>query len=208
MGVNAAAHPRHQQLPYRRTAVLQVTTEKLDGGNCCIANAPDGSGGGLAVFARTHKHHATHASFGPVKQLAAEQLAGEVPEHIALFGASLDELCCCRRVGLPRTLCLASGMHVLCPLHLCSDFERQRKGSRWDRTWSSQFDKAALSMLVAWRLQPGRCAYRRSALLACSCRREHDSRTLHRVRVRTVVLLPLRRLGQQGPGTTAGEFSG
>lgn len=85
---------------------LQVITEKLDGGNCCIAHAA-ASGGGLAVFARTHKHPATHASFGPVKQLAAEQLAGAVPEHISLFGKSSSGSN--HWVGMPRALRFALG---------------------------------------------------------------------------------------------------
>lgn len=34
-----------------------VITEKLDGGNCCLCDG--------MVFARTHSHEATHASFGP-----------------------------------------------------------------------------------------------------------------------------------------------
>lgn len=34
-----------------------IVTEKLDGANCCIQHG--------AVYARTHGHEATHASFGP-----------------------------------------------------------------------------------------------------------------------------------------------
>ena len=41
-----------------------VITEKLDGGNCCLCDG--------AVFARTHSHEATHASFGPIKSLCEE----------------------------------------------------------------------------------------------------------------------------------------
>jgi hypothetical protein len=58
-----------------------VVTEKLDGGNCCIHRG--------AVYARTHKHPATHPSFGPVEALAAAQLA-DVPPHLALFGEPRD----------------------------------------------------------------------------------------------------------------------
>ncbi|KIY95355.1 hypothetical protein MNEG_12607 [Monoraphidium neglectum] len=58
-----------------------VVTEKLDGGNCCIHQG--------AVYARTHKHPATHPSFGPIKVLAAAQLA-DVPPHHALFGENMS----------------------------------------------------------------------------------------------------------------------
>ena len=40
-----------------------IITEKMDGGNCCLF--------GGNVYARTHKHPTTHASFGPVKQIYA-----------------------------------------------------------------------------------------------------------------------------------------
>jgi len=49
-----------------------IITEKLDGGNCCLA--PGGK-----VFARTHNKEASHWSFGPVKELY-RCLRAEYPE--------------------------------------------------------------------------------------------------------------------------------
>src|SRR4051812_47884029 len=43
-----------------------IITEKLDGGNCCLFRGK--------VYARTHKHEASHASFGPIKSLSIEVL--------------------------------------------------------------------------------------------------------------------------------------
>ncbi|KAK9803065.1 hypothetical protein WJX73_005355 [Symbiochloris irregularis] len=56
-----------------------VITEKLDGGNCCIHAGK--------VFARTHSAEATHASFAPVKALAAAWW--EVEPQLALFGENM-----------------------------------------------------------------------------------------------------------------------
>jgi hypothetical protein len=62
-----------------------MITEKLDGGNCCMFAGK--------VFARTHKHEATHASFGPIKQLYVrmrdEELLLPSDSHLALFGETM-----------------------------------------------------------------------------------------------------------------------
>lgn len=90
-----------------------MITEKLDGGNCCMFSGK--------VFARTHKHEATHASFGtptsiiiividrpshhyclieigPIKQLYVkmrdEELLLPTDSHLALFGTTLDQFVC------------------------------------------------------------------------------------------------------------------
>ena len=57
-----------------------VITEKLDGGNCCLHKG--------MVFARTHRQEATHASFGPIKSLAA-QMASVLLPHLAYFGEAM-----------------------------------------------------------------------------------------------------------------------
>ncbi|KAJ3280856.1 hypothetical protein HK104_000357 [Borealophlyctis nickersoniae] len=57
-----------------------VITEKLDGGNCCLHAGN--------VYARTHGHTASHASFGPIKALYA-QLRTLIPEHLYLFGENM-----------------------------------------------------------------------------------------------------------------------
>ncbi|PNH08231.1 hypothetical protein TSOC_005211 [Tetrabaena socialis] len=48
-----------------------------------------GAGGEVVVYARTHKHPATHPSFGPVKAMAAAQLRGRLPPWLALFGENM-----------------------------------------------------------------------------------------------------------------------
>ncbi len=59
-------------------------TEKLDGGNCCLCAGK--------VFARTHKHEATHDSFSPVKALYARVIAEMTEtevEELSLFGENM-----------------------------------------------------------------------------------------------------------------------
>ena len=78
-------------LTIHTNARAQVVTEKLDGGNCCIARSPEGAGGqpgAVVVYARTHKHPATHPSFGPIKALAAAGglLDQRLPPGVMLFG--------------------------------------------------------------------------------------------------------------------------
>lgn len=64
------------------TPVGAQVTEKLDGGNCCIHR-------GL-VYARTHAHPATHASFSPIKALASTlHASGALPPHVALYGENM-----------------------------------------------------------------------------------------------------------------------
>eukprot|EP00803_Ostreobium_quekettii_P004943 evm.model.scf_1877.1 EVM.evm.TU.scf_1877.1 scf_1877:793-4459(+) len=58
-----------------------VITEKLDGGNCCIHQGK--------VYARTHRHEATHTSFGAIKALASSSAFSSLPPHLALFGESM-----------------------------------------------------------------------------------------------------------------------
>lgn len=59
-----------------------LATRQLDGGNCCLR---DGK-----VFARTHSHEATHASFSPIKELSARVVAcGLVDEGVSLFGENM-----------------------------------------------------------------------------------------------------------------------
>jgi hypothetical protein len=62
-----------------------VVTEKLDGGNCCLMHG--------RVYARTHKHEATHASFGPIKELYAtiqyDAVNTEYGPDLALFGENM-----------------------------------------------------------------------------------------------------------------------
>eukprot|EP01004_Peranema_trichophorum_P001887 NODE_1245_length_2050_cov_12.893098_g1053_i0.p1 GENE.NODE_1245_length_2050_cov_12.893098_g1053_i0~~NODE_1245_length_2050_cov_12.893098_g1053_i0.p1 ORF type:complete len:651 (-),score=136.80 NODE_1245_length_2050_cov_12.893098_g1053_i0:46-1998(-) len=57
-----------------------IITEKLDGGNCCIYNGK--------VFSRTHKHEATHSSFGTIKSICS-RLVGMLDEDLALFGENM-----------------------------------------------------------------------------------------------------------------------
>eukprot|EP00300_Choanocystis_sp_HF-7_P000115 c10099_g1_i1.p1 GENE.c10099_g1_i1~~c10099_g1_i1.p1 ORF type:complete len:1245 (+),score=232.27 c10099_g1_i1:42-3776(+) len=57
-----------------------VVTEKLDGANCCLAR-------GL-VFARSHAHPATHASFGPIRGWY-QSFSDCVPENLELFGENM-----------------------------------------------------------------------------------------------------------------------
>ena len=56
-------------------------TEKLDGGNCCLYRG--------RVFARTHKHEATHASFGAIKA-AYSQLWYPLSLSLSLFISTLN----------------------------------------------------------------------------------------------------------------------
>mmetsp|Transcript_12163 Transcript_12163/g.22513 ORF Transcript_12163/g.22513 Transcript_12163/m.22513 type:complete len:326 (-) Transcript_12163:133-1110(-) len=58
-----------------------VLTEKLDGGNCCIAR-------GL-VYARTHKHEARHPWFGTIKQMHALLSATLEDPTLELFGENM-----------------------------------------------------------------------------------------------------------------------
>lgn len=63
------------------TGVPVVVTEKLDGGNCCLY--------GGDVYARTHKHPATHASFGPIKALYAGMDSAHMDRTSAYFGEAM-----------------------------------------------------------------------------------------------------------------------
>eukprot|EP01012_Entosiphon_sulcatum_P031287 TRINITY_DN3924_c0_g1_i2.p1 TRINITY_DN3924_c0_g1~~TRINITY_DN3924_c0_g1_i2.p1 ORF type:complete len:1006 (-),score=130.86 TRINITY_DN3924_c0_g1_i2:8-3025(-) len=62
------------------TAEEVVITEKLDGGNCCICN--------YRVYARTHGQEASHASFGPIKQLIP-RWEGLLEPGLAIFGENM-----------------------------------------------------------------------------------------------------------------------
>ena len=53
-----------------------ILTEKLDGGNCSIFRGK--------VYARTVSEEATHPSFGPIKQIAA-QISCLIPDNIQIF---------------------------------------------------------------------------------------------------------------------------
>jgi len=71
---------QHTEMSYLESKEI-VITEKLDGGNCCIAPSEQ------KVFARTHGHEATHPSFGPVKELAQTLFYDPgFPPNLKLFG--------------------------------------------------------------------------------------------------------------------------
>ena len=57
-----------------------IVTEKVDGGNCCVHDG--------MVYARSTNSEATHPSFGPIKQLAA-QVCYLLPGNIQLFGENM-----------------------------------------------------------------------------------------------------------------------
>jgi hypothetical protein len=58
-----------------------VITEKLDGGNCCIANG--------VVYARTHKHPAMHPWFGTIKQMFHVIAATLEDPTLEIFGENM-----------------------------------------------------------------------------------------------------------------------
>ncbi|EFC45507.1 predicted protein [Naegleria gruberi] len=57
-----------------------IITEKMDGGNCQLFQGK--------IFARTTNKEATHASFGPIKQLYS-QFSFLIPDHLVLFGENM-----------------------------------------------------------------------------------------------------------------------
>mmetsp|Transcript_21672 Transcript_21672/g.25635 ORF Transcript_21672/g.25635 Transcript_21672/m.25635 type:complete len:231 (+) Transcript_21672:64-756(+) len=61
-----------------------IITEKLDGGNCCISNG--------VVYARTHKHPATHPWFGTIKQMFHLISATLEDPTLELFGENLTAI--------------------------------------------------------------------------------------------------------------------
>jgi hypothetical protein len=61
-----------------------IVTEKLDGGNCCIANG--------VVYARTHKHPATHPWFGTIKQMFSLIHATLEDPNLELFGENMTAI--------------------------------------------------------------------------------------------------------------------
>ena len=58
-----------------------IITEKLDGGNCCIARGK--------VYARTHKHEATHPWFGTIKAMHHVLSATQADPTLELFGENM-----------------------------------------------------------------------------------------------------------------------
>lgn len=58
-----------------------VITEKLDGGNCCVARG--------TVFARTHKHPATHPWFGTIKSMHHVLAATLDDGALEIFGENM-----------------------------------------------------------------------------------------------------------------------
>ncbi|KAG2385921.1 hypothetical protein C9374_003070 [Naegleria lovaniensis] len=57
-----------------------IITEKMDGGNCQLFQGK--------IYARTTSKEASHASFGPIKQLYS-QFKYLIPDHLILFGENL-----------------------------------------------------------------------------------------------------------------------
>ena len=58
-----------------------ILTEKLDGGNCCIARGQ--------VYARTHKHEAKHPWFGTIKSMHNVLAATRDDPTLELFGENM-----------------------------------------------------------------------------------------------------------------------